>query len=229
MAMQIPLANAPGVFAIVDDADHERLAAFVWRRTTTRKPGGRTYHYAARRGDRQYMHRVVLGLTPWQKVDGQRVEVDHVSHDGLDNRRANLRPGPPSPNRAHAFKRSPEKALCRFKGVTVERKCRGRPYRAVIRCNKVKYELGFYPTAEEAARAYDAAAVRLFGASAKTNADIFGADLTGEPRHGAAEAARAEGQAQQDARDHHGGDLPLPGVQEAVPQEAARQGVPAGL
>lgn len=79
--------------------------------------------------------------------------VDHISRNGLDNRRENLRVVSPQENAWN--KPSLFGSTSRFKGVSWDAS-RGR-WRAGIRINdKLKF-LGRYNTEEEAARAYDAA------------------------------------------------------------------------
>lgn len=78
--------------ALVDAADFEALSKHKWQMLRS----GKT-HYAMRSvhvpGTRSaavtiYMHREILGLKPG---DGHGIEADHINHDGLDNRRCNLR------------------------------------------------------------------------------------------------------------------------------------------
>lgn len=69
--------------ARVDPEDWFALAPYRWLLS-----GGRTRQYAAARmhGPMVYMHRLLLGLTP-----GDGMEGDHISGDKMDNRRSNLR------------------------------------------------------------------------------------------------------------------------------------------
>lgn len=83
---EVPLTQ--GRVALVDLCDFERMSEHKWHAVLC---SGRWY---ARRsfkdGDRTvsvYMHRQILGL---QGAEGDTV-VDHISGDGLDNRRGNLR------------------------------------------------------------------------------------------------------------------------------------------
>jgi len=74
-------------YAIVDDEVFEYLSQWKWK-TTPPKDGGHGYAVRnTRRGGKNgtlYMHRVVIGETGG-------LPVDHINHDSLDNRRANLR------------------------------------------------------------------------------------------------------------------------------------------
>ena len=151
---QVPLLNDRGV-ALVDDEDYERVMAAAdpcWRRS-----GG----YASTGfGERQvYMHRLILGL-----ARGHEPEVDHVHGGGLDNRRANLRLADRSQQNAN--KRKSEGKSSRFKGVSRDR---GR-WRAVIKVDRRYRHLGSFATEEEAAAAYNVAAVVAFGPFARLNA-----------------------------------------------------------
>jgi hypothetical protein len=80
------------------------------------------------------------------------MQVDHINHDGLDNRRSNLRV---VTNQQNAFNMRPRSATG-FVGVTYHREMG--MYQATLGTgNKPKY-LGLYKTPEEAARVRDAAA-----------------------------------------------------------------------
>jgi len=147
-----------GKVALVDDEDFERLSQWGWH-----------YHigYAARMSPRPrvkgkstiiYMHRLIMN-TP----DG--MQVDHINGEGLDNRRENLRNCTNTENQ-HNQKLS-KKSTTGFKGV----RKRERRFEAQIRVDGKDLYLGMYATPEEAARAYDNAAVKYFGEFSKVNFD----------------------------------------------------------
>jgi hypothetical protein len=104
-------------------------------------------------------HRAVLGITD------PKVHVDHINDEGLDNRRANLRTCTPSQNLAN--KRVLRVSKCGYRGV--QKNSRGRSYNARIKVNNKLLHIGSYETPEEAAKAYDARAIEVFGAFARTN------------------------------------------------------------
>ncbi len=103
------------------------------------------------------MHREVL-----PGVD----EVDHINGNKLDNQRENLRAVTRAQNLMNQKKMPGH--LSKFKGVSLAR--RTNKWRAYISLSGQFTALGIYPTEEEAAHAYDAAAEKYFGAYAKTNA-----------------------------------------------------------
>lgn len=97
---------------------------------------------------------------------------DHINGNGLDNRKANLRPATRSQNGANS--RLSSRSTSGYKGVSYDR-ARG-SWKAQIGFRGENRFLGRYPTAEQAAAAYDAAAQELFGAYARTNQITLGDD-----------------------------------------------------
>jgi hypothetical protein len=74
-------------YAIVDDADYEALNQYKWKAKPNR-PGGNVYAIRTTKiGEKTCdirMHRVVIGYSG-------RLDVDHINHNSLDNRKENLR------------------------------------------------------------------------------------------------------------------------------------------
>ena len=91
-------------------------------------------------------------------------EVDHKNHDPSDNRIDNLRLATHSQNGCHKLQST---GKVPFKGV-YWMPTKGR-FAAQIKRNKQWKWLGLHETAEDAARAYDRAALDLHGEFAKTN------------------------------------------------------------
>jgi hypothetical protein len=138
----IPLTQ--GKYATVDIADYAMLMQWNWQAACNR-----SIWYAVRTVDTNVlgMHSFLLGTK----------KVDHQDHDGLNNRRSNLRPATSAQNSRNAKLR--RDSTTGFKGVTVDRgKSRSR-----ITVDGSTISLGYYSEPEMAARAYDEAAKNLHG------------------------------------------------------------------
>lgn len=101
----------------------------------------------------------------WQLLGRKAGPIDHKSGDGLDNRRNNLRPGPPKLNNANNTKRA--SATSKYKGVSWNLALA--KWHAQIQIEGSKQHLGFFSDEEQAARAYDRAARKAWGSYAKLN------------------------------------------------------------
>lgn len=162
MTKQIALSksgkkNSGLYFAIVDDADFERVNALNWNVLICSE--GRSI-YATRTDYRTrkpvMMHRFILGTSGETKID-------HRDGDGLNNTRQNLRVATKSQNAANQKRRKDNSS-----GVKGVKKYHNK-YAAAIQFNKKQIYLGLFPTPEAAARAYDAKAIELFGEFARLN------------------------------------------------------------
>lgn len=163
----------PGQICLVDDEDYELVAsAGSWIARIV----GRT-KYAQRNIRRdgtwttQYLH--VL-LTGWAITD-------HINGNGLDNRRANLRPATFRENAQN--RRRNVTSQVPYKGVrTPLGPNRGWVARIQVRGRRIW--LGTYATAEAAALAYDAAARDHFGEFAALNFPLVGERWALSPAEG---------------------------------------------
>lgn len=151
----IPISR--GYTVIVDGPDAARVLACKWYA----KPHRRTV-YAVRNTRRedgahttQTLHKFLTGYA----------KTDHINGDGLDNRRENLREVTDGQNTRNTRRRLDNTSS--FKGVCWNKQ-QGM-WQARIAVDGVRYRLGYYTTAEEAARAYDAAARELHGEYATVN------------------------------------------------------------
>ena len=96
--------------------------------------------------------------------------IDHIEHNGLDNRKNNLRVCTRSQNCQNKKLRAD--SASGYKGVHEDKSKNLKPFRAYTGDpNKVSrtISLGYYATAEEAARVYDRKALELYGEYAYTN------------------------------------------------------------
>lgn len=153
---KIPLTR--GLFALVSDTDFEFLSQWKWRpdkdgyaiATTSRTvPPRKTIK----------MHRVIMARKLGHDFDEQ---VDHKDRDRLNNCRRNLRLADSTSQRANATRRTG-----RFKGVWWYK-----PYskwQSQITCRGKRQHLGYFENQLDAAKAYDKAALKLFGEFASLN------------------------------------------------------------
>lgn len=93
--------------------------------------------------------------------------LDHINADPRDNRIENLRIASRALNNRNVRKRRVGKS--KFKGVSRTGKCR---WRATIACDGKQKHLGYYDTENEAALAYNMAAVALHGEFACLNTGV---------------------------------------------------------
>lgn len=148
-----------GLVALVDDEDYALVSQYRWfvRHGNNRIVYARRRLSASESPQRQrdqFMHVLIMGT----------VGVDHLDHNGLNNQRANLRLATAA---QQAGNRRATRGASRFKGVDRDRS--RRLWRAQIRQNGRTVTLGRFLSEEEAARAYDVAAVETFGEFAHLN------------------------------------------------------------
>lgn len=152
----IPLTR--GLYALIDTEDAERVNAYKWN---ARCDGGRLTYATSGTCPEAYLHRYIMNAQTGQVVD-------HINGDQLDNRKANLRVctiGENSRNRKNYRKDA-------YKGVSL-RKDTGK-WRARLNSGGKCYFLGYFKTPEEAALAYDRAALEHFGEFARLNFPLGG-------------------------------------------------------
>ena len=92
--------------------------------------------------------------------------VDHINHNGLDNRKANLRPATWAQNIRNR-KKYFDKSRSRYKGLVWDRY--SNKWRARICLNRTQIQLGSFDDEIEAAKAYDRAAKKYHGEFASLN------------------------------------------------------------
>lgn len=160
--VRVPLTK--GYCAIVDAADLPLLEGWHWQVCVVRgiHGVGRRFARGSRgkgkrgEGERVWMHRLIL--------PGPH-EVKHRDGDGLNNRRSNLMPAERR-HLSHAKRKFPN-MTSKFRGVSWD-KARGK-WKAQITDDKGHHFLGRFDAEEDAAAAYDEAAVKAYGDFAATN------------------------------------------------------------
>lgn len=145
----IPLTQ--GYEAIIDAADVGLVEQWNWYALVA----PHTVYAIRRDADTRrtvYLHRALLNAPA-------SLEVDHVSCDGLDNRRTNIRLATASQNQHN--KRIHQKNASGFKGVSWHASTK--KWRARICLNKKSMHLGVFPSADLAHQCYAAACAELHG------------------------------------------------------------------
>lgn len=164
-AGEVPLygKKAAGRVVRVDEGDYGLVSQYRWHiHEPEPKPGRRqqgpyavTLIWENGRGRTLFMHDLIMGAKG----------IDHVDHDGLNNRRSNLRVATGTQNAGN--QRPQLSVTSRYKGVS--RHSPTGKWQAGIQAAGRKYHLGYFSSEVEAARTYDAAAHELFGEFACPN------------------------------------------------------------
>ena len=148
----IPLSQ--GKFAQVDDEDFEYLNQWKWCAHKNKN-----VFYAQRNvlidGKRktQLMHVLIMGNNP------TRLQIDHIDGIGLNNQKNNLMF---CTNQENCMKQHKQNKKCSsiYKGVHW---CKSKlKWQSYIKVNFKQIHLGFFAIEEDAARAYDFAAIKYF-------------------------------------------------------------------
>ena len=156
---RIPLTQ--GQYAIVDPDDYKRLNKYKWHAVKSKNT-----FYAVRR--------IHLGKNKWKHIKMHReildppdhLYVDHINHNGLDNRKANLRTATHrqnSYNRIH-FRKNPSS---KYKGVSWKK--RTKKWIVQICYNGERKTIGYFNDEIKAAKAYDDAVRKYHGEFAVLN------------------------------------------------------------
>lgn len=140
------------IWAIVDQCDWLWLVPYNWCFN-----GG--YATAQIDGRTRSMHQLVA------ERHGLRGKVDHKNRLKHDNRFSNLRIATQSQNQANTG--LSRRNTSGYKGVRWRQNCQ--KWEASLRANQKLHGLGHWGTSEEAARAYDKAALEFFGEFASLN------------------------------------------------------------
>lgn len=142
-----------GKVTIVNNADYYWLNRWKWHAVVC----GRDNYYARRtvrldgKNHYIYMHRLIMGM-----AEGDGKMVDHINHNGLDNRKSNLRLCNRSQNQHNSKAR---KGTSKYKGVCWRRD--EKKWEAKIWYKNKKYHLGYFFNEIDATKAYDKKAKEL--------------------------------------------------------------------
>jgi len=154
---KIPLTR--GKYAIVDTDDYQRLSKHKWYACGD----GPWTNYAARsvkKGRKWHslqMHRDIIQVP-------RGMVIDHINHNGLDNRKANLRAATVAQNGWNSRNR---KSRSKYRGVWWHKQLQ--KWRVGIWFNGNRKHIGYFEDVQEAAKAYDRAAHKYHGQFAVLN------------------------------------------------------------
>jgi hypothetical protein len=151
----VPLTK--GCIAVIDEEDAGRVFQYLW---CVAEANGQHYAVAWIDSKRVLLHRFVTGAEKGQVVD-------HISGNVFDNRKCNLRICGHSQNMWN--QKIPRNNTSGYKGVRFVPKAMINPWRATISKKGKNFHIGCYASAEDAARAYDARSLELFGDYARLN------------------------------------------------------------
>ncbi len=144
-AKHIPLSR--GQYAIIDEEDYDLVSQYSWHAVKSGHVVRSTNEGAI------FLHNFIMGTNPR--------EIDHRNLNPLDNRKMNLRRCTDSQNHANQGIRKNNTSGC--KGVSRA----GEKWRAYIVKNYKQISLGYFPTKEEASKAYENAAIQIYGEFAR--------------------------------------------------------------
>lgn len=154
----IPLTK--GQSALIDDQDYDLVKGYNWRvLVNTRNLYAITNGWINGKRTAILMHRLLNGFP-------HKMCVDHKDGNGLNNTRANMRVCTYSQNLGNR-QRANKNKTSQFKGVSWNSE--HKVWIASIQCNKKQMNLGKFPSEVEAAKSYDAMALKHFKEFSYTN------------------------------------------------------------
>jgi len=157
--IDISTKKHPNTFTLVDDEDYKRINKYKWWGI---EDNGRIYAIRKLSCD-GYRIAVHMSREILRYVGGK--DVDHKNHNTLDNQKTNLRLSTRSENCMN--QRIAKNNKSGYKGVS--RSNSGKKWVAKIRKDYKLIHLGYYINKIDAAKAYNEAALKLFGTFAYIN------------------------------------------------------------
>ena len=163
----IPLTQ--GYETIVDDEDYEDLSEYKWFAQVREH---RIYAARNTRSEESGGSRTIIKMSRQIGRFQEDMVVDHKNGDALDNRRSNLRVCTFAENTRNRRKQSGSRSS--YKGVSYRPRKRedSKRWRVQVWSRGKRYDIGYFYTEEEAARAYDKESKRLHGDFSRTNEDL---------------------------------------------------------
>lgn len=157
-----------GKTALVDDEDFAEINKMKWHSVS---PNKNNLFYAYSRIYKEgkslaivCMHRHILGLKK-----GQKIVVDHIDGDGLNNQKNNLRFCTNKQNLVNRKTGKLAKTTSKYKGVFKNTSFNKYPWFSQIKVDERVIYLGSFQKEEDAARTFDKASIVAHGEFAKLN------------------------------------------------------------
>lgn len=152
----------------VSDEDFERVNQYKWYVIEGKAKCGSSYAVVRSSLRDKYYQQTKIHLERF--IMGEPLKGftwDHIDNNGLNNQKTNLR-------LANSYEQSwnrRKKKNCssEFFGVGIDKNRKDRIFKAGITCKGKQIHIGYFNTAEEAARVRDAAAIKYHGEFAKLN------------------------------------------------------------
>ena len=144
-----------GKVALIDDEDYEMVSKLKWYAMKT----SNKFYVAS--SNNKYLHRFIMNVTD------SNIKVDHINGDTLDNRRSNLRLCSHRENIRNCV--ISKNNTIGYKGIWIRNDGRKKKYAAEITFNYKRIKLGSFYTLEEAAEAYNEAALKYHGEYSNLN------------------------------------------------------------
>ncbi len=147
---EIPVAT--GYVALVDDEDYATLSTFKWYHVKNRTT---VYAYTRVHGKQTPMHAMLVS------------KADHKNHNGLDNRRHNLRLTDGQSQNLMNMTKTTSPTSSKYKGVCWHKAAK--KWMASIKLHQKPIYIGLFTQERDAAEAYNKSAQHLFGEFANLN------------------------------------------------------------
>jgi len=153
---EIPLTQ--GKVALVDDGDYEYLMQWKWYAVWN----GTVWSAARRVNQESHRHEIKMQYQLMGRPPRRGVTIDHRDRNPFNFQRGNLR-------WATRAQQNANRVVANSTGLRGVYRARGKFKACVGGCGVGKRHLGTYQTAVEAARAYNTAALELYGEFACLN------------------------------------------------------------
>lgn len=159
MIQSLSIHLPSGHVMLVDIEDIPKIFNYSWHIFYNRNHVYvRGWHRETRK--KIFLHRFILDVRP-----GDKIHIDHINGNTLDNRKSNLRICTPLENSRNT--KLYKSNTSGFKGVYWCKAANN--WMAYITVNKKRINLGLFVSKIEAAKAYNDAAIKYFGSFARIN------------------------------------------------------------